>query len=293
MKLKCFLIFVISTLLFQLNAQPPSAPPCEGTVCQGVCLDLTVTASNMPAEFCSEYHNPGFPIQLDITGTGADIGNYEIWFFYNNNFNSVVTHNSGDPTSLSGGLNGFTFSCEPVDHIYTYEIQCPDNGSVLGSGTLGNVLLYPEPFLFFPTITPSIACVQNLMITPGFCGTVDLNLLPLPNCDGEDYDVNWNVDFGFQYPPDCPGFPFLGVGGFETVFGCDGEPGDPCDDNNPCTSNDTLDENCGCVSEGATAILNTPLPAATCIGEVFTVSVSVDMIPSPDGVLHLLHLPVI
>jgi len=264
-----------------LMGQAPIPPclidcPCDGTFCQGVCVDLTATASDLPVEVCPDY---GFQYQLDITGLGADFGGFNIGF---------DVHNSGDPTTLFPFIFPFVQGCEPEEQTFTYVIQCPDDGSILASGTIGTVLVYPSPFNFFPNITPSIACVQDLMITPAPCGTVilDPDPIPVPGCGGEDSEVIWSVDFGFEYPPDCYPYP---IGGVEPVFACDGIPGDPCDDGNPCTMGDTLDENCTCIGEGPTATLDSPLPDAVCSQEPFTLTVTVDMIPNPDGLFVVIN----
>jgi len=250
--------------------------PCEGEFCEGVCIDIMATASDLPEEVCPD---EPFQYQLDITGLGADFGNYFILTFDNTGANiGFDVHNPGDPTTFFPDIFPFVQGCEPVDQTFTYEIICPADGAILASGTIGTVLVYPSPFNFFPNITPSEACVQDLMITPGPCGTVVLNPdpIPVPGCGGEDSEVTWSVDFGFEYPPDCIPFPIEGT---EPVFACDGEPGDPCDDGNPCTTNDMLDENCTCVSEGPTAMLDSDLPAAVCSEDVFTLTVTVDLIP--------------
>jgi len=275
----------------ELLGQAPIPPclidcPCDGTFCQGICVDLMATASDLPTEICPD---EGFQYQLDITGLGADLGSYNILTFDNNGFNiGFDVHNSGDPTILFPFIFPFVQGCEPEDQTYTYEIQCPDDGSILASGSIGTVTVYPSPFNFFPNITPSIACIQDLMIAAAPCGTVVLNPdpIPVPGCGGEDSEVTWSVDFGFEYPPNCYAFPIEGI---EPVFACDGIPGDPCDDNNPCTVNDVLDENCSCVGEGPTVMLNTPLPASVCAADAFTVSVTVDMIPDPDGLFVIIQ----
>jgi len=167
---------------------------------------------------CPDY---GFQYQLEITGLGADIGVYNILTFDNNGFNiGFDVHNSGDPTILFPFVFPFVQGCEPEDQTFTYEIQCPDDGTILASGTIGTVLVYPSPFNFFPNITPSIACVQDLMITPAPCGTIviDPDPIPVPGCGGEDSEVAWSVDFGFEYPPDCYPFPIEGI---EPVFACE------------------------------------------------------------------------
>jgi len=105
--------------------------------------------------------------------------------------------------------------------------------------------------------------------------------MPVPGCGGIDTEVNWSVDFGFEYPPNCNSFPIEGT---ETVFACNGTPGDPCDDNNPCTANDTLNENCSCVGEGPTVMINNELPEAVCINEIITINVTVDMDTGSDGI---------
>jgi len=275
----------------QTSGQAPIPPclidcPCDGTFCQGICVDLMAMASDLPTEVCPDY---GFQYQLDITGLGADLGNYNILTFDNNGFTvGFDVHNSGDPTTFFPFLFPFVQGCEPEDQTFTYEIQCPDDGSILASGTIGTVTVYPSPFNFFPNITPSIACVQDLMITPAPCGTIiiDPDPIPVPGCGGEDSEVSWSVDFGFDYPPNCYLFPIEGI---EPVFACDGAPGDPCDDDNPCTMNDVLDENCSCIGEGPTATVDTPLPESVCSGEPFTLTVNVDMIPDPDGLFVIIQ----
>jgi len=275
----------------ELSGQAPIPPclvdcPCDGTFCQGICVDLMATASNLPAEICPD---DGFQYQLDITGIGADIGVYNILTFDNNGINvGFDVHNSGDPTTIFPFIFPFVQGCVPENQTFTYEIQCPDDGSILAAGTIGTVLVYPSPFNFFPNITPSIACEQDLVITPAQCGTVVIapDPIPVPGCGGEDTEVTYTVDFGFDYPPDCNVFPIEGV---EPVFACAGTPGDPCDDGNPCTVNDVLDENCSCIGEGPTATLDAPLPESVCAFDIFTITVSVDIIPDPDGLFVIIQ----
>jgi len=253
--------------------------PCDGTFCQNVCVDLTATASDLPTEVCPDY---GFQYQLDITGQGADFGTYFISTFDSNGGNvGFEVHNPGDPTTLFPFVDTFLIGCEPEEQTYTYQIICPDDGSILASGTIGTVLIYPSPFNFFPNITPSIPCVQDLMIT-STCGTVvfDPDPLPVPGCGGMDTEVNWFIDYGFEYPPDC--YPFI-FEGTEPVFACEGTPGDPCDDGNPCTVEDSLDENCSCIGNGPTITFDSALPQAACSDEPVDVTITVDMIPDPDG----------
>jgi len=274
-----------------ISGQAPIPPclvdcPCDGTFCQNVCVDLMATVTNFPTEVCPD---EGFQYQLDVTGIGADFGTYFILTFDNNGNNvGFDVHNPGDPTTIFSFVFPFVQGCEPEDQTFSYEIQCPDDGSILAAGTLGTVLVYPSPFNFFPQITPSIACVQNLMITPAPCGTLILNPdpIPVPGCGGEDSEVSWSVDFGFDYPPECYAFPIEGT---EQVFACNGVPGEPCDDNNPCTTNDMLDENCSCIGEGPTVLSDTVLPNAVCVGEPLVVTVTVDMDPGPDGLFVIVN----
>jgi len=273
-----------------ISGQAPIPPclidcPCDGTFCQGVCMDVSVIASGLPTLVCPD---DGFQYELEVTGLGADIGNYFVLTFDNNGFNvSFDIHNPGDPTIFSPFVFPFVQGCEPEEQVFTYEIQCID-GNILASDTIGSVTVYPSPFNFFPNITPSIECIQDLMIDPGFCGTVviDPDPIPVPGCGGADATVNWSVDFGFDYPPNCYSYPIEGT---ETVFACDGVPGEPCDDFNPCTINDTFDDNCSCIGEGPTAVLDAPLPTSLCVQDNFTISVTVDQIPDPDGLFLLVN----
>jgi len=270
-----------------LTGQYPIPPclsdcTCDGIVCQDVCVDLMVTISNLPAYICTEVQ-----YQMEVTGLGADIGHYIIRTYDNNGIlvGSAV-HNPGQSTTLFpyiSNTSSFLGSCEPLDQTYTYEIECQGEGTILASGTVGTATIYPEIEDFFPGITPSIACEQDLRINLPTCGTliVDPDPIPVPGCGGEDTQVNWSVDFGFEYPPDCNISPIEGT---ETVFACGGTPGDPCDDNNYCTENDTLDENCSCNGEGPTATLATTLPEAICLSEPLILPVTVDYIPY-DGML--------
>jgi len=281
MKLKYFFPFLLSNLLLQLNAQSPTQPLCEGTLCQDICFDLEVTASDLPAEVCT-INTTLIDFQLDITGIGADVGYYNIFIFNNTNpyTSGFYTHNPGDPTIFLIPTTVFVVGCEPEDQTFSYEIRCPDDGTILASGTVGTARIYPPSYLFSPVITPSIACTQDLVIVPR-CGilVLDPDPIPITGCGGEDTQVNWSVAPGFVSP--CG----LSDEGTETIFACGGTSGDPCDDNNPCTTNGTLNENCICQGEGPTAILNTPLPAATCRGVTTTLSITLDLIPSPNGVL--------
>jgi len=274
MKKKLTLLTLILSFTTFLVAQPP----CEGTLCQDVCFDLTATISGLPTEVCVD---EGFQYQIEVAGPGADIGAYNILTF---NFNGTNTgfdvHNPGDPATISPMLFTFVPGCAPVDQIFTYEIQCAVDGSILAAGTVGTITAYPSPSEFVTFVTPSIACVQDLLVTPLSCGTIifDPDPLPVPGCGGVDTQVNWSVDFGFEYPPSCPVEPIFGT---ETIFACNGTPGDSCDDDdaNPCTANDTLDENCNCVGEVPTVTANTTIPNAVCRGIPFTLNVTIDLHP--------------
>jgi len=108
---------------------------------------------------------------------------------------------------------------------------------------------------------------------------LDPDTIPVPGCGGEDTQVNWSVDYGYEHPQ-CTNTTIAGT---EPVFTCDATPGDTCDDGNPCTSGDSFSENCICAGEGPTAMLDTPLPAASCSEVDVTVTITVDMIPGPEG----------
>ncbi len=252
--------------------------PCDGAFCDGVCIELMVSTINFPTASCPD---DGFDFQLDITGTGADFANYFISIYDGNNNNVFFdVHNSGDPTSYFPFVFSFLEGCTPDEQTFTYEIEC-QNGGILAAGTLGIITVYPSPFNFFPNITPSIACTQDLVIE-SICGTIvfDPDPIPVPGCGGTDTQVNWSVDFGFEYPPECAPFPIEGT---ETIFACPGAPGDPCDDFNPCTINDVLDENCNCVSEAPSVTLDSTLPTDICEIEPLILTVTIDSPPGPDG----------
>ena len=251
--------------------------PCDGVQCGGSCLELTVAVDGLPAEVC-----PDQPVSLtvDISGLGADFGEYFI-SIESNGFNiGFINHFAGDPTSYIVDVFPFNNSCEVETQEVTYSLTCSD-GAVIGTGIVGSITVYPSLFNFFPQITPSIACVQELEIIEPLCGTLILDPITIPQlgCGGEDEVVNWSIDFGFDYPADCNIEPISGV---ETVFACVGEEGDPCDDNNPCTANDVLDADCNCAGEGPTVATTDVLPAFTCTNEQFSITATITG-DIPDG----------
>lgn len=257
--------------------------PCDGTQCgDGTCFDLMVMASPLIPEVCA---NEPVIVTLDITGQGADLGAYNIQIIDGNGFGiGGAFHSPGDPTTIITTLFPFVQGCEPELQDFIYEINCASDFTLVASGTIGSTTVYPSIFQFLPNIVPSIACQQELQIQAPACGTLitDPDPIPVPGCGGVDTEVNWSVDPGFVFPPNCPIDSLLM--GTEPIFACSATPGNPCDDGNPCTVNDVLDADCNCVGEGPMATLTTPLPTSACSNEPFELTFNITDIPDPDGV---------
>ncbi len=275
----------------QLSGSVAIAPclincPCDGAFCNGTCLDLMANFGPLVSEVCPDQP---FQIDLDLTGQGADFGDYFISIESGGFGVGFINHFPGDPTVFTVDLFPFNNTCLPELQDLTYNIFCNADGTLLASGSIGSYTVYPSPFNFFPQITPSVACVQELEIIAPLCGTLVLDPvdIPSPGCGGADETVDWSVDFGFDYPVDCFVEP---VSGTETVFACAGTPGDPCDDGNPCTSNDVLDPDCNCVGEGPTVSTNDVLPTSGCTNDQlsFTATITGD-IPDPDGLFVIIN----
>ncbi|MEM9546057.1 MAG: SdrD B-like domain-containing protein [Bacteroidota bacterium] len=129
--------------------------------------------------------------------------------------------------------------------VVWYEATSPESATALDLMIISSTAGTPFISVFFSTIDCSF--LQNVTSTPCYTGTfLDLESLGESLIDvnssttyliavGSEDPSGGEIEFGIKWisPSDeCPG------GGF---------PGDPCDDDDDCTIDDTLDEDCDCV----------------------------------------------
>jgi len=154
MKFKCFLVFVISNLLIQLNAQPPPPPPPPPIDCSNY-AGVDVFPFYGP-EICGDY---GAFVEVFVITNGPPLGEF---------YDIIVTGTDGSQGFGFADDFGFGFAdlfpnpvdgCLPAEVSFEMTITCPYTGEVLDVVDLGTFTIYPQ--LFVEVIEPGCGEGEN------------------------------------------------------------------------------------------------------------------------------------
>lgn len=219
--------------------------PCAATSCYGICSDdlaLTVTEGTLPDVICNE----GFELGFEVTGSAASYLYYDVRFNFNGFQVGAYTHDIDN--SATTFVENFELNptlCEPVNGPLEWEIICRSGDLfqdpyadeiVLGSGTIGNLTVYPDYKNFIPRNREGRFCSSSYVLQEPACGTLTSNLTDNSETPcgrgSEDKILTWSVDADFDITsaPACFIQPYLS--GQLTCFGEEVECPCICDNNN-------------------------------------------------------------